>query len=581
MKNKIRKDQGITILALSVTIIILLILAGITISQLTGENGLIKNTREAKEETEKANEKEIIDRSVVQAMSKNNRGNLEEEEFQESIDGNTGGKAEVTDIGEEFEVFFKESERFYIVDKYGNIAGELEAVKDLYPGDITKDEEGNDLDGNQKPYQINCVEDLVAFSNMVNRNGKVYQNGELIDAKDSKTINVGTKIILTKSLNLKSKASYIDSERIDFGDINEIDDGNVLINELSTGLGFRPIGYKEFFYGNFDGQNNKIENVYINNDTTSTYTGLFGRGSGQNTIICNLEISGEIKGNWHTGGIIGEAVKKVENCVNRANVIGANGVGGIIGCAGVVNQNSCEIINCENYGNIQITSLSYSYGGAGGIIGFLARCEKPSIKNCKNEGKIIGNMSGGIIGCASADIEIFGCSNKGEVQGGIVAYIRYGFIKIVNSYNIGICTSGIVNILEGGANDQELGLNIQNCFVLGETNYAGILGSVGRIAKKITVNIENSYSASKSDKAIIGVIPNNDGDTEKIITIKNVYYDENKSNNVGATEEGIIKISIQNNSSFVDMLNDNIGQNTEWARWELGDEGYPILVEHN
>ena len=41
MKNKIRKDQGITILALSVTIIILLILAGITISQLTGENGLI------------------------------------------------------------------------------------------------------------------------------------------------------------------------------------------------------------------------------------------------------------------------------------------------------------------------------------------------------------------------------------------------------------------------------------------------------------------------------------------------------------------------------------------------------------
>ena len=99
--------------------------------------------------------------------------------------------------------------------------------------------------------------------------------------------------------------------------------------------------------------------------------------------------------------------------------------------------------------------------------------------------------------------------------------------------------------------------------------------------KKITVNIENSYSASKSDKAIIGGIPNNDGDTEKIITIKNVYYDENKSNNVGATEEGIIKISIQNNSSFVDMLNDNIGQNTEWARWELGDEGYPILVEHN
>ena len=44
----LKGKKGITILALSVTIIILLILAGISVATLTGENGLIKNTRKSK-----------------------------------------------------------------------------------------------------------------------------------------------------------------------------------------------------------------------------------------------------------------------------------------------------------------------------------------------------------------------------------------------------------------------------------------------------------------------------------------------------------------------------------------------------
>ena len=44
----LKGKNGITILALSVTIIILLILAGLSLSMLTGENGLIKNARECK-----------------------------------------------------------------------------------------------------------------------------------------------------------------------------------------------------------------------------------------------------------------------------------------------------------------------------------------------------------------------------------------------------------------------------------------------------------------------------------------------------------------------------------------------------
>ena len=50
MKKKIQiyteNDRGITLIALVITIIVLLILAGVTIATLTGENGLLrKNTK--------------------------------------------------------------------------------------------------------------------------------------------------------------------------------------------------------------------------------------------------------------------------------------------------------------------------------------------------------------------------------------------------------------------------------------------------------------------------------------------------------------------------------------------------------
>ena len=44
----LKRAKGITILALAVTIIILLILAGISVATLTGDNGLIRNARKSK-----------------------------------------------------------------------------------------------------------------------------------------------------------------------------------------------------------------------------------------------------------------------------------------------------------------------------------------------------------------------------------------------------------------------------------------------------------------------------------------------------------------------------------------------------
>ena len=50
----LRRERGITLIALVVTIIVLLILAGISISMLTGQNGILNRAQEAKEKTEDA-----------------------------------------------------------------------------------------------------------------------------------------------------------------------------------------------------------------------------------------------------------------------------------------------------------------------------------------------------------------------------------------------------------------------------------------------------------------------------------------------------------------------------------------------
>ena len=51
MKEKIGNKKGITLIALVITIIVLLILAGVTIATLTGDNGILTQATNAKEET--------------------------------------------------------------------------------------------------------------------------------------------------------------------------------------------------------------------------------------------------------------------------------------------------------------------------------------------------------------------------------------------------------------------------------------------------------------------------------------------------------------------------------------------------
>mgnify|MGYP004457174893 CR=1 FL=1 len=53
-----KKNEGITLIALVITIIVLLILAGVAIAMLSGENGILKKAAEAKTKTEEGQKKE-------------------------------------------------------------------------------------------------------------------------------------------------------------------------------------------------------------------------------------------------------------------------------------------------------------------------------------------------------------------------------------------------------------------------------------------------------------------------------------------------------------------------------------------
>lgn len=144
-KNE-KNKKGITLIALAITIVVLLILATVSIQILGGENGIINQANKGKEETEIAEEKEILTNSSVQVAGEDAYGNITKENLQNVLNKEVGiDKTEVSDSGEELEVLFKNSNRYYTIEKDGKISAAKERILDKTPGDITKDKNGNEV----------------------------------------------------------------------------------------------------------------------------------------------------------------------------------------------------------------------------------------------------------------------------------------------------------------------------------------------------------------------------------------------------------------------------------------------------
>ena len=67
MKN-LKENKAITLIALVITIIVLLLLAGISISMLSGQDGILAKASDAKSKTEEANREEAEALEVMEAM---------------------------------------------------------------------------------------------------------------------------------------------------------------------------------------------------------------------------------------------------------------------------------------------------------------------------------------------------------------------------------------------------------------------------------------------------------------------------------------------------------------------------------
>ena len=129
LKESVKQSKGITLIALVITIIVLLILAGVTIATLTGENGILTQANKAKTETTEAEEKEAIALAYNGAMLETNGESVTAEGLNNQFSKN-GTKATASGEGT-IEVDF-ETGRSYIVDAYGKI----EEWIDIKVGDL-------------------------------------------------------------------------------------------------------------------------------------------------------------------------------------------------------------------------------------------------------------------------------------------------------------------------------------------------------------------------------------------------------------------------------------------------------------
>ena len=395
-------------------------------------------------------EKEIVEISTIQAIGKNKYGNLTKNELEKKLNNNVGyDKTEVIVDGENLVVKFIESNRYYEVDSDGNVSLPIEVIIDKYPGDITKDKEGNKLDGTQeKPYEIWCIEDLVDFSKSVNEG-----NGF-----------AGKYISLMRTLDFESVLSYSDYTTKEY-DLYLGGDGTVeLKTQLSSsGMGFKSISSNsKNFYGTFDGRENKILNLYGKGS-------LFGNII--NSTIKNLKVYGIIQDDIRAGMIAIATNSYIINCYNYAN-ISAQTVGGI--CQ---RCSSCYFYNCCNIGTISGKFQT----GVGGIVG--EANNGTIIYNSYN----LGNMS-------------LTNGNSYAAAGGIVGFIRTGDITIENCYNIGNISSsrykgGIIGAFSGN------NLEIKNCYFLNN-----ISNGVGNLDGGSSVTLEQIKSKELiNDKYIIDI----------------------------------------------------------------------------
>ncbi|MBR3153182.1 MAG: hypothetical protein IKF52_06275 [Clostridia bacterium] len=107
---RFRNNKGITMIALIITIIILLILAGITIAMAFGDNGIITRTRVAKDATEEADEREKIEMAVFEAFGLKKTNSGDEDYVSQAASKLTNSNEAISKLNSELRDYLKDGE---------------------------------------------------------------------------------------------------------------------------------------------------------------------------------------------------------------------------------------------------------------------------------------------------------------------------------------------------------------------------------------------------------------------------------------------------------------------------------------
>ncbi len=102
MNNSRRNNSGITLIALVITIIVLLILAGVSVATLTGNNGILTRANEARTQTEEAEDIEKIRLAISEAqIGENGYQELNFHSFQKALNSQFGEDNAIASISED------------------------------------------------------------------------------------------------------------------------------------------------------------------------------------------------------------------------------------------------------------------------------------------------------------------------------------------------------------------------------------------------------------------------------------------------------------------------------------------------
>ena len=439
-KFKNTKQRGITLIALVITIIVLLILAGVSIAMLTGDNGILTQATNAKERTDKATEEEKIQMAVLGSSIVDNgyAEVLDTDDFTKELQNQFGSQSlDIVANGDgSFIITVEDTKRKYYVNDDKTVINSDNIV------------------------EISTAEELASFRDDVN-SGNSYEGKAVLLTADNITLSGEWEPI-----------GYYDQAT----DEKKPD--------TTTNKPFKGI---------FDGGNCTINGIDIT--TNKSYQGLFSFVVDGTIRNITIGASNNITGDTRVGGVVGYLYGfegNISNCINYSNV-DCNSGGGIVGL--IAGQHT--VYNCKNYGTI--IGAGGIVGSSNGTDWEQFANVSNTIINCGNYGSVTrenGDYCGGIAGYFKGDI--LNCCNKGEISninnefiGGIVGNIAAGF-TIENCYNISN-VSGYANVggILGGYDARDGSIDIKNCYSIGEVT--GTTG-VGDIVGNINVEQINCYT---------------------------------------------------------------------------------------